>query len=278
MYITVIPTSHSISTTPLTYHVGDVFHTQIQIGSLIEIPLGKNIEYGIIASLESPIPEHQEIKSIVQVICSSPIIAPYQVETIIHIAKHYMIPIHRVLGFFLPRPVLSRLEKSNYADLNEIKGNQKNPSSHLYFFQNTTLNSQILEPYLKPMSIIVCPDDISLSQYQKAFHDKEWAIFLPNEATDARRSKAWRDVRNGVYPYVFSTRKILFFNLESYSQILYLEDAFSSEYFHYPTYIHYNDVLKFIDKTQTFSINILSSIPLIRTLSDFRHFPIENIF
>jgi hypothetical protein len=31
-----------------------------------------------------------------------------------------MIPVHRILGIFLPRPVLSRLEKKNYEQLSII--------------------------------------------------------------------------------------------------------------------------------------------------------------
>lgn len=52
-----------------------------------------------------------------------------------------------------------------------------------------------------------------------------------------------------MHPIVFSTRKTLFFNLSGYSQILYLEDAFMNEYFHYPTSLHYNDILRFIDES-----------------------------
>lgn len=119
MHISIIPTSHSINTTPLTYHVGDVFREQVQIGSLTEIPLGKNIEYGVVAGFTETTPENYEIKSIVQVICNTPLLAPYQIEVILKISKRYMIPIHRVLGFFLPRPVLARLEKNNFGDLSE---------------------------------------------------------------------------------------------------------------------------------------------------------------
>lgn len=124
--------------------------------------------------------------------------------------------------------------------------------------------------------MVVCPDDISLSQYEKALGKDEY-FFLPNSATAARRSKAWRDIHNGAYPIVLSTRKILFFNLERYTRILYLEDAFSNEYFHYPTYIHYNDILSFIDESDVFGIDILTSIPLLKTLTTFRHFQLENI-
>lgn len=151
MHISVIPSSHSINTTPLTYHVGDVFRSQIQIGSLVEIPLGRNIEYGVVAGFTENIPENYEIKSIVQVICSVPILAKYQIEVILKIAKRYMIPIHRVLGFFLPRPVMSRLEKSNFGELDEVseKG-RKSLSSHILFLQNSIITPEILSEYITP--------------------------------------------------------------------------------------------------------------------------------
>lgn len=249
MHIAVIPTSHSINTTPLTYHVGDVFRSQLSVGSLVEIPVGSNIEYGIVADINAPIPEGKEIKSIVQVICSAPILDTYQVQVISRVAKYYMLPIHRVLGFFLPRPVLRRLEKSNFSDLKNIPENKsQRQESCISFFQNTTITPEVLKPYLSPGTIVICPDDIALSVFEKAFQEDRH-FFLPNEATDARRSKAWRDIRNMEYAIVFSTRKTLFFNLSGYSQILYLEDAFMNEYFHYPTSIHYNDILRFIDES-----------------------------
>lgn len=276
MLISVIPSSHSISTTPLTYSVGDVFRSQIQVGSLVEIPLGKNKEYGIVAGIAEYIQESYEIRPIIQVVCSTPLLASYQIHLILSIARRYMIPIHRVLGFFFTRPTLSRLEKSNFGGLAEVSHVSHDSNGRIIFLQNTIVTPTVLSEYISERTVIVCPDDISLFQYQKAFEDSSY-FFLPNEATDAKRSKAWRDIRNGLYSTIFSTRKILFFNLERYQHILYLEDAFVNEYFHYPTYIHYNDILKSLDETKQFQIDILTSIPLLRTLVDFRHFEIKNI-
>lgn len=277
MYITIIPSSHSISTTPLTYHVGDIFRSQLKIGSLVEIPVGNNIEYGIVADMPVDAPLGKEIKSIVQVICSTPLLERYQIHMIHRIARHYMLPIHRVLGFFLPRPILRRLEKSNFSDLKDTFEKQKSEQeSCISFFQNTVITPEVLRPYLSSWTMVICPDDIALSRFEKAFWE-EGFFFLPNAATDARKSKAWRDIRNKKYPIVFSTRKTLFFNMREYTQILYLEDAFMNEYFHYPTSIHYNDILLFINESWDININIMTSIPLLKTLSMFRHFPINNI-
>lgn len=170
MHISVIPTSHSINTTPLTYHVGDVFRSQLMIGSLVEIPVGKTIEYGIVADINVDIPEGKEIKSIVQVICSAPILDRYQIQVIGRIARHYMLPIHRVLGFFLPRPVLRRLEKSNFSDLkNPPEKKEQKQESCISFFQNTTITPEVLKPYLSPGTVVICPDDIALSLFEKTF-------------------------------------------------------------------------------------------------------------
>lgn len=279
MFITVIPSSHSIWITPLTYHVGDVFRSQIHIGSLVEIPLGTKVETGIVAGFTENIPENYEVKSIVQVICSVSILAPYQITLIESLAKRYMLPIHRVLGFFLTRPVISRLERTNFGTLEKVLWKEKEPSkepSNIFFFHNSIINAKILNKYVGKKTIVICPDDFSLTQYRKVF-ENEATLFLPNDATDARRSKAWIDIRNGKYDVVFGTRKVLYFNLVEYSHILYLEDAFSDEYFHYPTRIQYLDVLKNLDNSRIFTIDILTSVPLLKTLITFRHFHLGNV-
>jgi primosomal protein N' len=278
----------------------------------VEIPLGKWIETGFIAGFTDEVPEHIETKSITNVICSTPILAPYQLYLIESLAKRYMLPIHRVLGFFLTRPVISRLERTNFGTLEDkvkvdipchceawacpVAERGSNPCSvianiwsdlvpeeksqakpsHIYFFHNSIITANLLAKYIQPRTVIICPDDISLFQYQKELvHDTYF--FLPNEATDARRSKAWIDIRNGIPNVIFGTRKLLFSNLAQYDHIIYLEDAFFGEYFHYPTRIDYLDVLRILDATGLFQIDILTSTPLLKTLSTFRHFELENV-
>lgn len=84
----------------------------------MEIPLGKSVEYGLIVGREYTVPEeHIDVRTIARIITSRAVIAPYQIAMILSLARRYMLPIHRVLGFFLPRPIMNRLEKYGYETL-----------------------------------------------------------------------------------------------------------------------------------------------------------------
>ncbi len=73
--------------------------------------------------MECPIDECSEaytrMRSMGRIMTDKTILASYQIDMIIMIASRYMIPIHRVLAIFLTRPILSRLEKKNYEQIEE---------------------------------------------------------------------------------------------------------------------------------------------------------------
>ena len=60
-------------------------------------------EYGIIVGRRESAPEGMEIRDIVRVVTHLPLLAPYQVALILEVAAKYLIPIHRVLGFFVSK-------------------------------------------------------------------------------------------------------------------------------------------------------------------------------
>jgi primosomal protein N' len=280
MYLSVIPFSHSIGASPLTYVWGDIFSPTTPLGSILEIPLWKSQEYGLLVwTSEENLWDIQDVKTILRVITDRTVIEPYQIDMIISLSRRYMIPIHRVLGFFLTKPTLKRLEKYGY-NLIWKKGNQlenewKKEKNKLIFFGDTIITPDILEKFLENRTIVICPDDFSLENYRKSF-ENEWTFFFSSELTDTRKAKAWIDIQNGKYERIFWTRRILYYNLAHYTNILYLEDAFSREYFHFPSRIHYLDVLFSLEKHTQFTIQILTSIPLLSTLSRSKNFEIIN--
>jgi primosomal protein N' len=92
---------------------------------VVTIPYGSRIEHGLIAELHevSPIDTESEayarIKSVISVVTMKPLLAPYQITMILSLAQRYMLPIHRVLQIWLTRPVLSRLEKKQYSQIDK---------------------------------------------------------------------------------------------------------------------------------------------------------------
>ncbi len=281
MYLSIIPFSHSIRTTPLTYVWGDIFSENDVIPwSIVEIPLGKGKEYGLVVGIEDTVPEeHIEVRAIDRIITKRAIIAHYQIGMILSLARRYMLPLHRVLGFFLPRPVINRLEKYGYESLiSEDTSEMGHPGAvkNLIFFSNTSITPEVLTPYLTPKTIVICPDDFSLESY-RSFFESDTTLFISSDTTDTRRAKAWIDIRNGKYEQIFWSRRLLYYNMAAYSHIIYLEDALGKEYFHYPSRIHYLDVLLALEKHGQFSLDLLTSVPLLSTLSRFKHFDLLTV-
>ncbi len=282
MYLSVIPFSHSIGASPLTYVWGDICTLPLPLGSILEIPLWKWQEYGLLVWIsEENLSEIQEIKTILRVVTNRTVIGPYQIDMIISLARQYMIPIHRVLGFFLTKPIINRLEKYGYdliwddETMRSRENNEQKSKNKLIFFGETTITPDILDEFIWEKTVIICPDDFSLENYRKSF-ENESTFFFSSELTDTRKAKAWIDIRNGKYERIFWTRRILYYNLTHYTNILYLEDAFWREYFHFPSRVHYLDVLFSLEKQSQFTIQILTSIPLLSTLSRSKNFEIIN--
>jgi len=68
-----------------------------------------------------------EIKSIIEIQCSFPLLSYYQIVLIQNLSSRYFLPIHKVVNFFLPKFILNRLEKNSFQDILELSiTNEKN--------------------------------------------------------------------------------------------------------------------------------------------------------
>jgi primosomal protein N' len=155
MYFSIIPFSHSIGVEPLLYIGEGIMENDIQVGSLVEIPYGNTIENGVVAKIytDSPIDIQNEayarIKRIIRIITPRIILAQYQIDMICTISARYMIPIHRVLAIFLPRPILTRLERKNYEQLENIEQSiASNQQKRLHITQDTIVTPELIDTYI----------------------------------------------------------------------------------------------------------------------------------
>lgn len=89
----------------------------VEIGSMVEVPMKNSQEYAIVAGKNQIYDEGINYKPIHRIISTTPVLDPYQVYIIQEVSQKYMIPIHRVLGFFLPKNIINRLEKKGYTSL-----------------------------------------------------------------------------------------------------------------------------------------------------------------
>jgi primosomal protein N' len=258
--------------------VGADLYWEIVPGCLVEIPMRSATEYGIVVWKRETAPEGMEVRDIIRVVTPLPLLAPYQVALILEIAAKYLIPIHRVLGFFVSKWVLKRLEKKNFEQLNSQPSSHPTiqPSNFLTILKDSIITGGILRDLLKPGTIIVCPDDFTLYRLEEELSGMD-IFFLPGESTDTKKAQSWIDIRNREYDIIVWNRKILYYNLAAYTNIIYLEDAFGREYFHYPIRIEYIDIFDMIDKQSRFALHILTSTPRLTTLTRFRHFHLQNL-
>ncbi len=285
MYFSIIPFLHSIGVQPLLYHGGDISVEQLVIGSLVEIPYGSHLENGIVAGIynESPIDRdseaHRRIKTITRIITPKRVLSPSQIESIIILSMRYMIPIHRVLWMFLTRPILTRLEKKNYEQLQDA------PMLYwdvwlgkLHITRNSIVTAGLVDTYIDWPTVVILPDDFSMMPYRSHYHDRDDILFVSNGMTDVRRAQAWIDISSGVFSIIFWTRKILYYNLTKYNNIIYIEDSLGPDYWHYPVRIQYSSILHIFSRVNTGThLTILTSVPTLSTLIHFRHFEIKNI-
>ena len=128
----------------------------LQIGQIVEIPYGNKLENGIVAEIytECPIDQASEaymrIKAMNRIVTDKILLAPYQIDMITQISARYMIPIHRVLAIFLTRPILSRLERKDYEQIEEKEiVTQKKGLGLIHIVQDTIVTPTLVDTYTK---------------------------------------------------------------------------------------------------------------------------------
>jgi primosomal protein N' len=150
MYIDIIPSEHSIGIHPLTYSIPEDFEGEIIPGCIVEIPVRNSVEYGIVVGFRESSSDGMELRDIIRVVTNTEILAPYQLALILEISARYLIPIHRVLGFFLSKAVLKRLEKKNYEQISSIISSYPSEAvrGQLTILKDSIITGVILEQYM----------------------------------------------------------------------------------------------------------------------------------
>jgi primosomal protein N' len=268
MFIEVIPKNSSFSVRPLTYAVGDAFRERIKIGCLVHIPIGKKEDIGIVVSLKSSW-YTGDVRQILSVITENQVLAPYQCELIKHIGNRYLMRSNKLFSLFIPSPLYKKLELGWFS-LNSSLSIKKERNFDYCVTREGIIQKDYIFSLLTPQTVVVCPDDFMLYSLEKEFKKRlDKSVFLANEVSDTKKARIWMEIQNGKYREIFWTRRILYYNLESYNQILYLEDAFGRKQYQYPTYINNLEVLRFLQEHSHFSIKILSSIPSLESMKLF---------
>lgn len=281
MYISIIPTSKSQGKLPYSYFVSPVWDNQIRIGWVVEIPYGKDIILGIISSIEEIPPTNisiQDIRPIHSVVSITPILDADQISVIQKISQRYFLPIHKSLSLFLPTSLIRRIEKRNYVLSRNFKDDLgKLDSITIHHYIKYAFSPKDLKKYLQPQSVIIFPDDMMLFSFLEWQKKEDTILFIPTEATITKRTQAWIDIYEQKYEIIVWTRRLLYYNLSAYKNIIYIEDAFGGEQFQYPTSIRSLDVLCFISNTHSYNITVVSSSPSLELFAKFPKSKIHTI-
>jgi primosomal protein N' len=221
MLLSIIPIDSSIDDEGLTYFAKDILKKELHIGSLVNIPIKENIRYGIVADILSPtteeIPASIDIRSIVSIACSTPLLAPYQFRLIHALAHRHFVHAHKVLALFLPKFIFNTLEKKAFEPMITVTDyesratgkfrNSKLETRNLISFFHNTKNvslSEYIQDFLKKYSnntAIIFPDDLLLSQeLQHLTGIEKNATVVKNSHTYTRRYKTWLEARQKKNP------------------------------------------------------------------------------
>ncbi len=285
MLLSIIPLDSSIDDEGLTYFAQDSFRKDIFIGSLVNIPIRDNICYGIVADIlpketETTIPEN--LKSIVNIVCTTPLLAPYQFSLVQALASKNFVHAHKVLSLFLPKFVFNALEKKTFEPMLEVTRlqsykvtkNSRNPKPEtrnlISFFHNTKNIPlvEIIQFFLKKYEnlVIIFPDDLLLSQTLKNLPElQKKSTIVKNSATYTKRYKTWLEASKKTNPILAWTRKLLQYNLGAYEKIIYIEESLS-RYTHSYEHIYKNtDILAEMSHCG-FDVTIYSTVPTTESM------------
>ncbi|MDD5376784.1 MAG: hypothetical protein PHH16_01575 [Candidatus Gracilibacteria bacterium] len=280
VFIEVIPFGGSIDDTCLTYYVRDELAESIRIGCLVEVPFRNAVDYAIITSLESSdIPENP--KSIVRIITPLPLLAPYQIRSIFESSSYYFVHVHHILSLFLSKSLVKYLEKKDFVALKIPPspsgrgsggglGEKKESSTNSIRFYHHTGNdtfSDVIRNHIDGRTIVAFPDDFAIDAYLKLHPiNPETTLVIPDKLTETKKYKAFCSVYNGEKNIIIGTRRILYYNLSHYENILYIEDSLHSKAMRFGHSYKHLDILQRMATNSDFRITILSTLPSIGSM------------
>lgn len=271
MFIKAIPLDISFSEEALTYYIKEDQKKYINIWSVVSIPIKNKISHWIVSGIfKTSDIWTQEIKSIVEVLCSFSLLNKYQIEIIFDLSAKYFLPIHKVLNLFLPKFILNRLEKNSFQDILNINNEtylQKTKNKPV-FLHNISIKSieEVLKENIGNLedTVIIFPDDFSIDSFLAKNKDfEQGATIYKNSYTYSKKYKTFLDILSKKNNILFWTRKVLQYNLGAYKKLVYIEDSMVK--YNYNQFEKYSnlDVLKSMINQNFFEVYFISSVPSI---------------
>ncbi len=282
MLAEIIPLDISIDNEWFTYSIPDEILPYLKIGSLVEIPLKYRSSYGIVAKLDVENVRNFEIRDILNITCSTPLLSPYQIATIYDLSSKYFINIHKVLSLFLPKFIVKNLERKTFLDITEEKeeivfepkiemdldiGIKKWDT--LIFNQTWLNNIDIIAKLCTILGdgIFIFQDNFVIEDFLLKYPSfKKNSIIWKDNFTYSKKYKTFLEIYYKSHNFVFGTRQLLKENFSKYRNIVYLEDSFYKNIYSYTHKYSNLEILDSVVKNGNFNKIIISSVPSIELM------------
>lgn len=243
MYAIVSPFSKTFDDIWLYYLLPDFLQNELKIWQVVEIPIRKNIENGVILEITDSINSNfdkTKIKSLINIKNDYIFISNYRVELLKWIAVNYITAVHNSLNLFLPKNLKEKIIK------NKLKF--ENLKEYIYDFNHNVLlsneqekaykaisnskNNKILlywltwswktEIYIKlikdnldknKQTLFLIPEIILTNQLSDKIKKVFWndILIINSTITDAIKTKYWLDINSSNAKIIIWTRSSLFY-------------------------------------------------------------------
>lgn len=271
MFINVLPINISFWDEILTYFVKKEQSKFLQVWSIVTIPIRNNIHRWIVIGFASQLPNLDfEIKSIIDVVCSFPIISKYQIWLIFALNNKYFYSLNKVVNLFFPNYIWNRLDKNSFLDIaninysNQKQGEIKKKPTLIHNISNLKYD-EILEKSFDNLDdcVLIFWDDYSIDSFMEKNSKKFDAIIYKNSMTYSKKYKVYLQVLSKEKNIIIWTRKILQYNLSAYKKIIFIEDSIVKNNYNQLEKYKNLDIIKFIYLQKQFEIYFVSNIPSI---------------
>lgn len=271
MYINVLPVNISFWEEILTYYIKNEQYKYLNIGSIVTIPIKNNIFHWIVLWFSNKVKNDSfEIKSIIDVVCSFPILDKYQINLIFSLSNKYFYPINKIINLFLPNYIYNRLDKNSFQDILDIKYTErkslnKNKPTFIHNLWKLPYNNIIWKEFWSlDDSILIFGDDFSIDSFlEKNPEYNNTAVIYKNSMSYPRKYKIYLDVLSKKKNIIIWTRKILQYNLWAYKKIIYFEDFLVKYNYNQLEKYKNLDIIKSLYLQNVFDIYLISNIPSI---------------
>lgn len=269
MYINVLLINVPFWEEILTYYIKNEQTKYVNIGSIVTIPIRNNISYWVVVWItKNLIDDSFKIKSIIDVVCSFPILNQYQINLIFAISHKYFYSINKIINLFLPNFIYNRFEKNSFQDVIYIENTKKgkitkNRPVFIHNIWNKKYWEIINEEFTNLSdSVLVFWDDFSIDSFlEKNEELKNEAIIYKNSMTYAKKYKIFLSVLSKKKNIIIWTRKILQYNLSAYKKIIYFEDSLVKNNYNQLEKYKNLDIIKYLYLQNIFDIYFISNVP-----------------